>query len=67
MNHSLTRDLNQHDRELEQADADQEFRDSIREETDEIEELLCDLSFENLIKARSHAQYIIDYLNERLP
>ena len=67
MSGNLERDLSQYDRDLEKADADQEFRDAIREETDEIEELLCDLSFEHLIKARSHAQYIIDCCNERLP
>lgn len=63
----VSRDLAQYYRDISKQDVDQEFRDGIMEYLDEIKELLKDMRFENLIKARTHAQYIIDYINEKIP
>jgi hypothetical protein len=62
---TLARDLAQYDHDISKQDADQEFRDDIVEYLDEIKALLSDLRIENLIKARDHAQYLKELINER--
>lgn len=63
----LAADLIRYDHELTRQHADEELREGIDEELDEIRKLTRDLSFENLIEARGHAQKIIDMCNTRLP